>query len=146
MSGQTNQDYESNQDYLGAWWGRPLLRRVDQVCVAVLLASSLLVITGMWLHRGGHRGRLVDIERAPPRVVDFKLDVNESDWPEWTLLPGIGEMLARRIVESRREDGPFAKHEDLLRVKGIGPKTLQAMQPYLLPVDQPQAVEGNAES
>jgi len=54
------------------------------------------------------------------------------------LLPGIGEMLARRIVESRREHGLFVDHEDLLRVKGIGPKTLQAMRPFLLPIARNQ--------
>ena len=133
MSGQTDQHKKAI-----TWWGRPLLRRVDQVCVATILAGSLLAITGMWFYQGGNRSRLVDIEHAQPRPIEFKLDVNEADWPEWMLLPGIGEMLARRIVESRREHGLFVDHEDLLRVKGIGPKTLQAMRPFLLPIARNQ--------
>jgi len=50
------------------------------------------------------------------------------------LLPEIGESLAKRIVESRDADGPFADHDDLQRVRGIGPKTLDRVRPYLLPM------------
>ena len=53
-------------------------------------------------------------------------------------LPGIGETLARRIVESRRSEGRFFEADDLQRVQGIGPKTLQRVRPYLgqLPGDR----------
>jgi len=44
-------------------------------------------------------------------------------------LPGIGPVLARRIVEGR----PYARVEDLLKVKGIGPATLERLRPYLRP-------------
>ena len=48
-------------------------------------------------------------------------------------VPALGETLARRIVDSRLEDGAYADHEDLLRVQGIGPRTLERMKPYLRP-------------
>jgi competence protein ComEA len=50
-------------------------------------------------------------------------------------LPEIGEALAKGIVESREQDGPFASHDDLDRVRGIGPKTLERIRPYLRPVE-----------
>ena len=50
------------------------------------------------------------------------------------MLPGVGETLARRIVESRSEAGPFTELEALRRVRGIGPKTLERIRPYLRPV------------
>lgn len=89
---------------------------------------------------GGCRGRLVEIDRAEPRTADFQVDLNEADWPELTLLPGIGETLARRIVDSRRQEGPFLDHEDLQRVRGIGPKTLDRVRPYLRPMPERRAV------
>ena len=111
-----------------------LLRRADQVCAATLMAAALSAILLLWIYRGGLRGELINIEQAPAIKIQFQLDINRADWPEWTLLPGIGEMLARRIVESRTTEGPFATHDDLQRVKGIGPKTLVAIRPYLAPI------------
>lgn len=52
------------------------------------------------------------------------LDMNRAGVEELQTLPGIGPALAQRIVESRTRDGPFQRPEDLLRVKGIGPATL----------------------
>ena len=113
-----------------------LLTWRDQTTVAGLTIVCLLLIAGCWAYRGGLQGRLIDIDRAPPRPIEFKLDVNRADWPEWTVLPGVGEVLAKRIVESREADGPFKSHGDLLRVHGIGPRTLERIMPYLLPIEE----------
>ena len=98
----------------------------------VLLALAATV--GWWIRHGGPRGNLVEIERAEPQVADFDVDINTADWPELVQLPAIGETLARRIVESRKTDGPFGEHNDLRRVRGIGPKTLETIRPYLRPM------------
>jgi DNA uptake protein ComE-like DNA-binding protein len=37
-------------------------------------------------------------------------------------------------VESREAEGPFADLEELRRVRGIGPKTLERIRPYLRPI------------
>ena len=68
------------------------------------------------------------------------MDLNEADWPELAQLPDIGETLARRIVESRNRDGPFLDHEDLQRVRGIGPRTLDRVRPYLRPMPEARAI------
>jgi competence protein ComEA len=47
-----------------------------------------------------------------------KIDLNTAGVEELQTLPGIGPALARRIVEHRREHGPFRRVEDLLEVKG----------------------------
>jgi competence protein ComEA len=122
---------EKNRPPRTAW---TILRRSDQACAAAVVAASLGLIAAVWIHQGGHRGRLLDIERAEPKSHRFQLDVNQADWPEWALLPGIGETLARRIVDSRRTEGPFRGHDDLLRVKGIGPRKLGDIRPYLSPM------------
>jgi competence protein ComEA len=122
---------------------RPLLQRLDQATVAVILAVSLAAITVSLFVRGARRGGLIEIDRAEPQSVEFKVDINEADWPELTLLPGIGETLARRIVQSRKEDGPFLDHDQLQRVHGIGPKTLEAIRPHLLPIPDADALAGH---
>lgn len=54
-----------------------------------------------------------------------KIDINRAD--HWLLeaLPGIGEVLAQRIVDYRSVHGPFRTIEDLLKVSGIGSATLE---------------------
>ncbi len=53
------------------------------------------------------------------------LDLNQASAAELEKLPGIGPVLARRIVEWRETHGPFRSVQDLLKVPGIGPKTLE---------------------
>ena len=113
---------------------RWLLRRADQAAVAVLVAAALVAMVGWWIAQGGWRGRLIETDRAEQLTARFDVDINAADWPELTQLPGIGETLARRIVESRKTSGPFANHDDLRRVRGIGPKTLDQIRPYLRPL------------
>ena len=110
------------------------LRRADQCGVAMLVALGLAGTVAWWWSHGGPRGELVEFERLEPQRAEFLVDVNEADWPELAQLPRIGETLARRIVESRRRDGPFHNGEDLRRVKGIGPRTMERLRPYLLPL------------
>jgi competence protein ComEA len=52
------------------------------------------------------------------------LNVNRASAEELTQLPGIGPVLAERIVAFREAHGPFRTVDDLLAVPGIGPKTL----------------------
>jgi competence protein ComEA len=112
-----------------------LLRRADQAVVAVLVSVGLATTIGWWIAQGGLQGRLIEIDRAGPQTAQFQVDINEADWPELAELPGIGQTLSHRIVACRRADGPFIDHDDLRRrVRGIGPKTLEAIRPYLRPM------------
>jgi competence protein ComEA len=124
-----------------------LLRRADQAAVASLVAFAIVGMTAYWFVHGGHRGELIEIDRAEPLTARFLVDINSADWPELAELPDIGEILARRIVESRAAaGGRFADHDDLLRVPGIGPLTLAKLRPYLLPVPDQDDVAGGTAS
>lgn len=110
---------------------RPLLRRADQVTVGVLVTGCFLAILFHWTWHQVIGASLIEIDRAPPLKLEFSVAVNEADWAELTLLPNIGETLARRIVEYRQQYGPFTSLDQLQRVKGIGPKTLRRVEPYV---------------
>ncbi|MEM6328959.1 MAG: helix-hairpin-helix domain-containing protein [Planctomycetota bacterium] len=110
-----------------------LLRDADQRRVAGLLVLAVASM-GVWWMAAGGRGRLINIERAPPRGYRFLVDVNHAAWPELAQLPAVGEVLARRIVEHRDRVGPFQTAEDLLQVSGIGDKTLAELRRYLAPL------------
>ena len=111
-----------------------LLRRADQVALGTLTFAGFVALAGYWFVQGGHRGQLIDVDRAEPRNIQYQVDLNSADWPELTQLPDIGETLAKRIVASRAAEGPFIDHNDLERVKGIGPRTLDRIKPYLRPM------------
>ena len=49
-----------------------------------------------------------------------KLNINTAITEELSLLPGIGESLAKHIVEYRIEHGHFQSINEILKVKGIG--------------------------
>ena len=109
------------------------LRRADQATVAVLVAASLAAVVLWWGTHGGWRGQLVEWDLSQPQTASFQVDVNSADWPELAQLPGIGPVLAQRIVEVRKASGPFKEVNDLRRVRGIGPAKLKQIEPYLHP-------------
>ncbi len=53
------------------------------------------------------------------------IDINKASVEELQELPGVGPSLAQRIVEFREEHGPFASVDELLKVRGIGEKSLE---------------------
>jgi competence protein ComEA len=119
-----------------------LLRRADQATVAFLVVIGLASSVGWWLAQGGWQGRLVEVERAGLRTARFEVDVNGAQWPELLQLPGVGEVLAKRIVQYRQEHGPFKDLDDLRNVKGIGPKTFETIHPFLRPMPSRSATAG----
>ncbi|HEX3150767.1 MAG TPA: helix-hairpin-helix domain-containing protein [Gemmataceae bacterium] len=65
-----------------------------------------------------------------PDAPDKLIDINTATAAELDKLPGIGPVLAGRIV-AEREKKPFTKVEDLRRVSGIGPKKMEAIRPLV---------------
>lgn len=57
---------------------------------------------------------------ASAAVQDGKVNINTADEKALDALPGIGPTMAQRIVEYRKQNGPFQQVEDLKKVKGIG--------------------------
>lgn len=57
-----------------------------------------------------------------------KVNINTASWEELTALEGIGDVLAKRIVAYREQNGPFSSAEDLMEISGIGEKKFQAIR------------------
>ncbi|HOL14402.1 MAG TPA: helix-hairpin-helix domain-containing protein, partial [Bacillota bacterium] len=60
-----------------------------------------------------------------------KLNINTATFEELLDLPGIGKVLAQRIIEYRTEKGKFLALDELMEVRGIGEKLLERIKPYL---------------
>jgi competence protein ComEA len=59
------------------------------------------------------------------------VDLNSATREQLMQIKGIGPSLADRIIEFRKENGPYRRVEDILKVRGIGEKSLSKLKPYL---------------
>lgn len=69
---------------------------------------------------------------SPEYEISFPIDLNTADIRQLSALPGIGEELARRILDYRAYFGPFSRPEELLNIDGIGQATLEAVLDYVI--------------
>lgn len=74
---------------------------------------------------------------VPVDLSDGKLNINTASAEGLMILPGIGSVLAQRIIEYRQTNGPFQAITDLLYVKGIGESTLYDIEKYIKVEDTP---------
>lgn len=62
----------------------------------------------------------------------YLIDLNRADRAELLQVPGIGDRLAQRILEYRRDHGAFRSVSDLRQVEGIGARTLETLRPWFI--------------
>jgi len=75
-------------------------------------------------------------EKTPPSK---PIDLNVANIKELQELPGVGAVTAQRIIDLRQKSGRFHRVEDLLAVRGISPKKLDAMRKYITVSAEPAA-------
>lgn len=112
------------------------------VLVTALFSAFLL---GFFL---GRQSRAVQIQinsvvsgqpsTSPPETTQpdrtqagFPININTASAEELTSLPGIGDVLAGRIVSYREQYGSFLSTEELMDVTGISEKTYERIQEYV---------------
>lgn len=61
-------------------------------------------------------------------ISDDRVDINRAIAGELETLPGIGPAIADRIIQYRRENGPFRSFDDLENVSGIGPRLRERLE------------------
>src|SRR5262249_33172421 len=125
---------------------RWLLRRIDQAAIAACCLFFLIAIGLYWMARGGLRGRLIEIDHADKAAVEFKVDINTAEVNELITIPEVGQILAQRIVQYRQQHGPYRTVDDLRHVRGIGPKTLERLKVYVLPLSALKEVKETSSS
>jgi competence ComEA-like helix-hairpin-helix protein len=67
-------------------------------------------------------------KKKPPA---HPVNINTAGATELQQVPGIGPSTAQKILDTRKSYGAFKSVDDLLAIKGIGPKKLEKMRKYL---------------
>jgi competence protein ComEA len=71
-------------------------------------------------------------QAAAAATTQFPINLNTATAEQLEAIPGIGPVLAQRIIEYRQTHGRFQSVDELLEVRGIGPKRLENMRPYVV--------------
>lgn len=108
------------------------LSEQHQVALASLASLALIAIGlcygwSVWQGEG-------DIDQAKPIPLEFQVDINQAEIGELIAIPSVGPKMAEAIIGHRDLQGPFGDLEQLEEVPGIGPKKLEKLKKFLLPI------------
>jgi competence ComEA-like helix-hairpin-helix protein len=95
-----------------------MMIRTRSLAVEILSAGLALVLLCA----------LAVAQKQPPAR---PIDLNVATSKELQQLPGVGPVTAQRIIEARQKSGRFRRVEDLLAIRGINTKRLEALRPYV---------------
>jgi competence ComEA-like helix-hairpin-helix protein len=74
---------------------------------------------------------LVAVSSATKKPPTQPVNINTADSTQLQLVPGIGPSTAEKILQMRKSYGAFKSVNDLMAIRGIGPKRLEKMKKYL---------------
>lgn len=117
------------------------MRKGPQIILTITL-SFVFLITGIFVGRNTISGTLTveTTKQSANTTTDAtednglkngKININKAGIEELSLLPGIGETLAIRIVAYRNTNGNFESIEDIMNVSGIGEGTMSQIEKYI---------------
>lgn len=97
--------------------------RATRVVASLLLLTAATGIAALGVSRAYDRA-------VPTAEIATRINLNTASAAELDLLPRIGPALAERIVADRHANGLYQSVDDLDRVDGIGPKTLDRIREH----------------
>ncbi|MBD3379884.1 MAG: hypothetical protein GF408_05420 [Candidatus Omnitrophica bacterium] len=115
----------------------------QQKTILLLFAAVLFVFTAKAFFHAGEPSSGVTIRQGASEAGltlpglraalerKRRVDINTASPIEMEAIPGIGPALASRIAGYRDSRGPFLSADELMDVKGIGPKKLEKMREYI---------------
>lgn len=98
-----------------------------------LLGAALCLTLALSAFGGGKK-------KIPPSK---PIDINLATSDQLQQLPGIGPVMAQRIIDYRKKSGPFRNVDELMAVRGISDKRLAKIKPFVF-VKSPQPTPGGA--
>ena len=99
-----------------------MYNRTQEIILALLIAILVIVSYSMGTEK-----------IQPPCLFTasddyFCININTAGWQELDLLPGIGPVRAKEIVNYRKENGSFNQVDDLLKLRGINERLINKIR------------------
>jgi competence ComEA-like helix-hairpin-helix protein len=110
-----------------------IILRLLPIVVAMFVVVLLL---GMGVYRSTQN--TLDQQLLQPTSPEFLVNINTDGAGELMLLPGVGKVIANRIIEHRTAHGPFTSINQLNDISGISHRTIDRLKPFLMPLDDDQ--------
>jgi comEA protein len=120
--------------------GGECFRKYPQVFVKVMILTAfrltaLFLVTAVSVRlltpRAAASQYTVEALTPSEETEENRVNINTASASELDALPGIGPVLAQRIIDRRTERGPFTSVEELLEVDGIGQATLDGLREFI---------------
>jgi len=118
----------------------------EQVIIATIILLLIAIgayqfyekykVDGIKVSEVKHKNKFVnkaeENKKGKFEIMPIKLiNINEESQDELKKLPGIGEVLAERIIAYRNDKGRFERKEDITKVKGIGQKKFEKLKNFI---------------
>lgn len=99
--------------------------------ILILLTAVMLALNvGIFIGRSNYDGSVTALVEKHPDS-DGLINLNTATASQLSVLPGISEALARRIIDYREDHGRFGSIYDLLEVPGISYSTMNDIKDYV---------------
>ncbi len=103
-----------------------------------LICASLLLLKVVYSQPANEVASLDNDNNTPAKQTEVfdetpkLIDINLATDQELQQIPGVGEVIAQRIIQDREKNGYYCTVKDIVRVKGIGLKTFEKMQQHIV--------------
>jgi len=112
-----------------------LSKTIKAVCIVLAVLSAGLIGLSVYKIKTAapHIGAAIYASQWTPAIdlPNGKININNASKDELMLLPGIGELLAERIIAYRDESGGFFSKDEIKEVQGIGDGKYEAIRHYI---------------
>ena len=114
------------------WIGWQVPQTMQRPAVSYAASSSSENTAGATMSAGDSKPSPASVNEERTRSNRSQLvDLNRASAADFDQLPGVGPVLAKRMVDYRKSIGRFGAVEDLRAVKGIGKKKLEQLKPFV---------------
>ena len=104
--------------------------KLHDLKIVVTTILTLVISVTMFSSCDRENGKTV-VELRNDSVREGTININTASEKDLQALPGIGETLAKRIVQFREANGSFRRPEHLLLVPGISEKRFREIKPLI---------------